>query len=68
MTDHSIQHAVEQSSGTLTYIGAGSTIVWGLTADQWTSVGIIVGIAFTVATFGINWYYRHKTLKLHQNK
>jgi hypothetical protein len=68
MTDHPIQQAVEQASGTLTYVGATGTVVWGLTSDQWTAIGVVIGIAFTVATFAINWYYRHKTWKLEYGK
>ncbi len=66
--EHPIQHAIEQASGPATYLGAGTTVIWGLTADEWTAVGIIVGLLFTAATFCVNWVYQHKRLKVEQNR
>jgi hypothetical protein len=69
--EHPVQHAVEQASGPLTYAGAAATVTWGLTADQWTAIGVIVGITFTVLTFAVNWFYRHRMWKashLHSRK
>lgn len=59
----SIQNIIEQTSGTATYVGATGTLIWGLSADEWTAIGVIIGLVFTAATFVVNWIYRHKTWK-----
>lgn len=61
--DHPIQHAVEQASGPATYFGASLTALWGLTADQWTAIGVLIGVIFTAASFAVNWVYQHKRLQ-----
>ena len=58
-----VQDAAEQLAGPATYVGATGTVIWGLTADEWTAIGVIVGVVFTLATFCLNWYYRHKSWK-----
>lgn len=43
------------------YTSAGGTLVAGLTLNEWA---MIVGIVATIASFGLNWYYKYKHLQL----
>lgn len=43
------------------YTSAGGTLVAGLTLNEWA---MIVGIVATIASFGLNWYYKQKHLDL----
>jgi hypothetical protein len=40
---------------------AGFTIFASLTLNDWA---IIIGMVIAVATFGLNWWYRHQHLKI----
>lgn len=31
-----------------------------LSPDEWSAVGVLIGIAIALLTFGINWYYKRK--------
>lgn len=42
------------------YIGAGVTVVAGLSINEWAAV---IGIVLAIATFCLNWYYKHKESK-----
>ncbi len=71
VVEDSLQHVVAQVTSPATYVGAASTVIWGLTADQWVAAGVIIGGVFTAATFAVNWYYKHKTWKdyhIHRRK
>jgi len=46
-----------------TYVGGGGTALFGLTLNE---VGVVIGVLFTVATFAVTWYYRHRHYKLQQ--
>ncbi len=32
-----------------------------LSPDEWSALGVIIGIVVAILTFGINWYYKRKT-------
>ena len=49
----------------VTYITSGAALIAGLTLNEWVA---IVSIVLAIATFSINWYYKHKTLKVTTNK
>lgn len=38
--------------------------VMGLTTDEWTVIGVMVGIAVALGGFALNWYYKAQHLKL----
>lgn len=52
---------MEQKLSTASYAAAGVSILAGLTLTEW---GVLVGIVTAVATFGLNWLYRHRSYKL----
>lgn len=56
MTDHPIL----QTASPVTYGASIVTVISGLTINEW---GVVAGICIGVATFGVNWWYKHKTLK-----
>jgi hypothetical protein len=39
-------------------------MVFGLTVNQWTVLGIIVGMAFAAAGFVLGWVYKQAHLRL----
>jgi uncharacterized membrane protein len=45
----------------LPYAGTAVTIIGGYSLNEWLA---ICGIVFTVLTFGLNWYFNIKRLKL----
>jgi len=58
-------HAANTTS-TLSYSTAGGTfIVGGLTANELVS---IVGLLLAVATFVVNWVYKHKAYTLEKSR
>ncbi|EKM0665578.1 class II holin family protein [Cronobacter turicensis] len=38
-----------------------NSLLTRLSPDEWSAVGVIVGIVIAVMTFCINWYYKRKT-------
>ena len=42
----------------------GGTAVWGYLEANWMG---LVGLLIATATFAVNWYYKHKHLKLAQS-
>lgn len=44
-------------------VTAGAAVIWGMTADEWTIIAMIGGLAFTGLTFLVNWAYKHLTLR-----
>lgn len=42
------------------YSSSGSLIVFGVTMND---LALIVGMVFALATFILNWYYKHQQLK-----
>ncbi|EJG0814160.1 MULTISPECIES: phage holin [Enterobacteriaceae] len=38
-----------------------NSLLTRLSPDEWSAVGVIVGIVVAIMTFGINWYYKRKT-------
>ena len=47
------------------YTASGSLILFGLTANDFA---VLSGLFFAFVTFCINWYYKHKYLKLIEEK
>lgn len=45
--------------------GAGVILIGGLSLSDWA---IVIGIACTIGTFAVNWYYKQKEFKLLQAK
>lgn len=56
MTDHPVLDAASP----ITYGASLVTVISGLTVNEW---GVIAGIILGAATFGVNWWYKHKTWK-----
>jgi len=48
------------STSEVTYVASAVTVISGLTVNEW---GVIIGLVIAVATFAVNWYYKHKTFK-----
>lgn len=49
---------MEKFTTACAYSSSLSTAVFGaITLNDWA---LIFGIVFSIATFGLNWYYRHK--------
>lgn len=45
--------------------GAGMILIGGLSLSDWA---IVIGIACTVGTFALNWYYKRKEFRLLQEQ
>jgi len=58
---NNINDHILDTASPITYGASLVTIVSGLTINEW---GVVAGIVLGVATFGINWWYKHKTLKV----
>lgn len=57
----SFEERAAEVAGKAAYTSAGGTLVAGLSLNEWA---IIVGIAATIITLGMNWYYKQKHLEL----
>lgn len=57
----SFEERAAEVAGKAAYTSAGGTFVAGLSLNEWA---IIVGIAATVLTLCMNWYYKQKHLDL----
>lgn len=53
---------VDRATAATTYGGSGLAFGAGITANEMVAVA---GLALGLASFGLNWFYRHKTF-LHQ--
>jgi len=47
------------------YTASGSLVIFGMTANDFA---VLVGLVFAFLTFCINWYYKHKHLKIIEQK
>ena len=47
------------------YSASGSLVIFGMTANDF---GVLIGLVLAVCTFGINWYYKHRHLKIIEKK
>ena len=47
------------------YTASGSLVLFGMTANDFA---VVIGMFFALATFIINWYYKHKHMKLIEDK
>ena len=45
--------------------GTGMILIGGLSLSDWA---IVIGIACTIGTFAINWYYKRKEFQLMQDQ
>lgn len=50
------------------YVGGTTALVFGLTADEWSVVGIIGGLLLGVLGFVVNWIYRARHYELAQRR
>lgn len=56
------QHVSDKIASTVSYTAGVSTATAGaLTLNDWA---LIVGIIVSLGTFAVNWYYKHKTVKI----
>lgn len=55
-----INDVVERSATAATYGGSGLTVFGAVTTNEIVALG---GLALAAMTFGVNWYYRHKTFQ-----
>ena len=51
---------MERHSSWISYTASGSTVFFGLTVNDF---GVLIGILVGIATFAVNWYYKHKESK-----
>lgn len=56
---------MERYSGPVAYAGSGTALLFGFTLSD---VGAMVGILVAVATFGLNWWYKRKALRILEAK
>ena len=47
------------------YTSSGALVIFGMTAND---VAVLHGMELAILTFGINWYYKYKLLKLIEQK
>ena len=47
------------------YASSGALVIFGMTAND---VGVLLGMVLAILTFGINWYYKYKHLKIIEQK
>lgn len=47
----------EHTTGAV-YVASGTTVILGLTQEQWSILALIIGIILSVATFIINLYFK----------
>jgi hypothetical protein len=53
---------VSKTATAATYGGAGNAIVFGLTANEWSVVGVIGGIAIGLLGLAITYYFKQQHL------
>lgn len=51
------------SSGSSYWFGGITTMLGALSLNEWA---LVIGIACTVGTFGVNWYYKRKEYQLRE--
>lgn len=57
---------IEQTTSNTAYIASGLTVAaGGLSFNEWMMLG---GFLIALATFLVNWYYRHKHYKLAERR
>lgn len=54
--------------GSATALLSASKHYLGLTLDQWSLIGIWIGIATALAGLGMNWYFQRQRIKLMSGK
>jgi hypothetical protein len=61
---------IEKASAAAMYGGAGSSLMFGLSASEWSVVGVISGIVIAVIGLIINTWYKeqHRQIALRQAK
>ncbi len=47
------------------YASSGALVIFGMTANDF---GVLLGMVLAILTFGINWYYKYKHLKIIEQK
>ena len=47
------------------YTASGSLVIFGMTANDFA---VLCGLVFAFLTFCINWYYKHKHLRIIEQK
>ena len=60
-----MSHMSKLASGAAYGASAGTVangLLTRLSPDEWSAVGVIAGIVVALLTFGINWYYKRKTM------
>lgn len=58
------ERIAEIATGT-SYTASAGTIVFGLTVNEW---GVLIGTILAIATFVVNWVYRHKHYQLRKQE
>jgi len=57
---------IAQAMTSTSYAASGATIaIGGFTANE---IAALIGALLALATFAVNWYYRHKTYQLEKAK
>jgi len=60
-----MREILEKHVAASTYAASGVTILAGLSLSDW---GVLIGIVIAIATFGMNWYYKHQAFNLMRQK
>lgn len=47
------------------YASSGALVIFGMTANDF---GVLLGMVLAILTFGINWYYKYKHMKIIEQK
>ena len=57
---------VSKTASAATYGGAGNAIVFGLTANEWSVIGVIGGLFIALLGFFVNIYFKRQHLRIAQ--
>lgn len=53
-----------QWGGSASAVVSGTARIFGLTADEWSVIGVMVGMAVAIGGFLLSWFYKQQHLKL----
>lgn len=63
-----VASAAEKAAPYATYGGGGSALVFGLTANEWSVIGVISGIVIGLLGWVTSVYFKHQHLKIARQK
>ena len=51
-------------ANTATYGGSSTAVAFGLSASEWSVIGVIGGLVIAAVGLAMNWYFKHQHLAL----